>query len=126
MQFHRKKKQTNKQKSPRACLKVYRKTHENTRNLSTLTSYERRQVLFLHDREATRRVTRRQITADCLSDMNKNHRQPATNTGYAAIHYSNRGVSKASFLVQQNQLVASNNFKTSDRGHSFSPLFLLL
>ena len=34
----------------------------------------------------------------------------AQNTGYAAIYYSNRGVSTASFLVQQNQLVASNNF----------------
>ena len=62
-----------------------------------------------------------------LSDMkNINHKHPATNTGYAAIHYSNRGVSIASFLVQQNQLVASNNFIRSDRGNSFSPLFLLL
>ena len=53
MQFHRKTK-TNK-KAWRACLKVCRKTHENTWSSSTLTSYERRQVLFLHDREAIRR-----------------------------------------------------------------------
>ena len=53
-------------------------------------------------------------------------RENTANTGYAAIHYINRGVSIASFLVQQNQLVASNNFITSDRGNSFSLLFLLL
>ena len=32
MQFHRKKKDKNKQKATRACLKVCRKTHENTWN----------------------------------------------------------------------------------------------
>ena len=48
---------------------------------------------------------------------NINHKQPATNTGYAVVHYSNRGVSIASFLVQQNQLVASNSFITSDPGN---------
>ena len=90
-----------------------------------MTSYERRQVLFLYDCKATRRVTCRQITAACLSDMkNINHQQPATNTGYAAIHYSNRDVGITSFLVQQNQLVASNNFIASDRGNSFTPLVL--
>ena len=42
MQFHRKKKDKHKQKATRACLKVCRKTHENTWNYkSTLTSYER-------------------------------------------------------------------------------------
>ena len=73
-------------------------------------------MLFLHDCEDTRRVTHRWITAACLSDMkNINHKQPATNSGFAVIYYSNRGVSIASFLVQQNQLVASNNFITSER-----------
>ena len=52
MQFHRKKKET--KKATRACLKVCPKTHENTWNQGTLTSYERRQVLFLQDREAIR------------------------------------------------------------------------
>ena len=47
------------------------------------------------------------------SVKNINHRQLATNTGYAVIHYSNPGVSIASSLVQQNQLGASNNFITS-------------
>ena len=52
------------------------------------------------------------ITAACSSDIkNINHKQLATNTGYA-IHYSNPGVSIASSLVQQNQLAASNNFIT--------------
>ena len=52
--IERKKTKTNK-KATRACLKVCRKSHESTWNYSTLTSYERRQVLFLHDREAIRR-----------------------------------------------------------------------
>ena len=42
-----------------------------------------------------------------------NHKPLATHTGYAAIHYSNPGVSIAPSLVQQNQLAASNNFITS-------------
>ena len=58
-----------------------------SKNQNTSTSYERRQVLFLHDRETTRRQI---ITAACLSDIqiNTNHKQLTTNTGYAAIHYS--------------------------------------
>ena len=41
------------------------------------------------------------------------HKQLAINKGYAAIHYSNPGVSIASSLVQQSQLAASNNFITT-------------
>ena len=50
----------------------------------------------------------------CSSHIkNINHKQLATNTGYAAIHYSNPVVSIAYSLVQQNQLAAPNNFMTS-------------
>ena len=45
--------------------------------------------------------------------VNINHKQLAANTGYAAIHYCNPGVSIASSLLQQNQLAATNNFITS-------------
>ena len=44
---------------------------------------------------------------------NTNHKQLTTNTCYAAIHYSNLGISIASSLVQQNQLAASSKFITS-------------
>ena len=75
-------------------------------------------------------VTRRWITAACSPDIkNISHKQLATNTGYAAIHYCNPGVSIASSLVQQNQLAASNNFAfheflNDDRRNSFPPVVL--
>ena len=80
MQFHREKNKQRK-KSQKGLFESLSK------NQNTSTSYERRQVLFLHDRETTRRWI---ITAACLSDIqiNTNHKQLTTNTGYAAIRYS--------------------------------------
>ena len=77
MQFHReKKKQTKKpQELVWKFIEKHIKTHE-TKIPWPATKED-------HDREATRR----QLTVGCLSDMkNVNHKQPATNTGYAAIH----------------------------------------
>ena len=106
MQFHRKKKtkqnKTNKRPKRHKSLfesKIPRPTKEDT------------YCFFM----IARSLADIKISAACSSDINNiniNHEQLATNTGYVAIHYSNQGVSIASSLVQQNQLAASNNFIT--------------
>ena len=123
----RKKTKSNK-KATRACLKVCRQTHENTWNQSTLTSYERRQVLFLHDSEAIRPSSHSPIDNCGMFIRHQEYKSQVTCYKYRLCSHSlEQSRRQYSFiLVQQNQLVASNNFITSDRGNSFSPLFLLL
>ena len=95
MQFHREKTNTKKpQEFAGKFIEKHMKRHETK---IPSTSYERRQELFLHDRKATPPVE----TVACSSDIkNINHKQLATNTGHAAIRYSNPGISIA-FLIQQ-------------------------
>ena len=57
MQFLQGKKQTNKQKIHKSLFESLSKNTWKYMDLSTLTNYERRQVLFLHGCEATRRIT---------------------------------------------------------------------
>ena len=86
--FIERKKTTTNKKATRACLKVCRKTRENKWNLSTLTSYERRQVLFLHDREAIRRSSQSPIYKCGLFIRHQEYKSQVTSQKYRLCSHS--------------------------------------
>ena len=89
MQFHRKKKDKNKQKSHKSLFeRLSKNTWKHMELKYTLTSYERRQVLFLHDREAIRRSSHSPIDNCGLFIHHQKYESQVTNYKYRLCSHS--------------------------------------